>query len=98
MGSMRSDDTMSPLKQANVPLTKEGVDIARGIMLCLTGREDAQTLIGHAESLKASGPLSNSEVDELKEELAALIKCAQQGRIRSQYALLYESKFGLTLS
>jgi hypothetical protein len=60
------------LGEANAPLTKEGVDIARGIMLCLTGREDAQTLIDHAESLKASGPLSNSEVDDLKANLAAV--------------------------
>lgn len=59
------------LGEADAPLTKEGVDIARGIMLCLTGREDAQTLIDHAESLKANGPISNSEVDELRAELAS---------------------------
>ena len=57
-------------------MTNEGIDIARGIMLCLTGREKAQTLIDHAESLKAIGPLSSADVDKLKDEL----KTAEENR------------------
>jgi hypothetical protein len=57
------------LGDPDAPITKEGGDIARGIMLCLTGREDAQVLIDHAAALWASGPSDSDNIDKLRADL-----------------------------
>ena len=47
------------------PIGKEGADVARGVLLCLTGKVSAQELVDHANEIRRTGPVPSSEIDDL---------------------------------